>query len=564
MVVAICQINSKYVHSSLAAWYLSASLEEAGYECLVHEGSINESEDKLFSSLVELNADIYCFSSYIWNITLVLSLSKRLKEYDEGVTIVLGGPEVAYRAESVLKDYPYIDYVISGEGEVPIVSLVSSCQKGISPFENKAISGRMGSEIIVGEPCVELTDPPCPYSSKYLDALKGRIAYIETSRGCPFKCAYCLSGVQKMRFFDINRAKKDILTLARASCKTVKFIDRTFNADEERAYEIFSFILEERERGVIPPFVTFHFEIAGELITERTLALLKKVPVGLFQFEIGVQSFNKNTLRAINRRTNTERLALVIKELSSQNNIHIHADLIAGLPYEDIDSFRCTYNELYRLGSHKLQLGFLKLLYGSSMRETPELYPCEYEKLPPYTVKSTPWLSAEDFEVIKSAERANDAIFYSARFNRTVEYLLKASRLDPFSLAVFLGERVCSETSASLFSLFERIYGACSALEGVDGGILRDMLLFDRIAYDNSCVIPKSLRVEDARLPRIARFLREKYNVCNGVRMSVGILYSEGSVVFAKYDEKHPVSRRYRVYEIPYAEIEREMSDEGN
>ncbi len=550
MKTAVYQINSKYVHSSLAAWYLCAAVRERGCECEVLEGSINETEDVLFDRAMHADAQIIALSCYIWNIDRVLALAKRLKEHDPSIILVLGGPEVGYRAGSVLREYPYIDHVISGEGEVPLSELVYALSSGRRAFRIDGVSTREGEEYHLSEPCIMSTDPPCPYTDEYLSRLGGRISYIETSRGCPFSCAYCLSCSQSVRFFDVEKAKENILTLARAQTKTVKFVDRTFNADRARARELFSFIIDKHSDGSIPDGVTFHFEIAGELVDAETMDILRGVPAGLFQLEIGVQSFNPDTLRAIHRHTDTRRLCEVIFELSSYGNIHIHTDLIAGLPYEDIVSFRQSYNTLASLGSHKVQLGFLKLLHGSDMREQPELFPCEYDANAPYTVKSTPWLGEDDLQELELVERANDGIFYSGRFAKTVQYLLCATGYDQYTLAHKLGTALYNSTTPALDTLFDRMYGLCSGMHGVRADVLRDMMLYDRIAHDSSCVIPHSLRIRDPRLRELSERIREHYPKASGVRRCVGILYTEGRAIFADYDKKHPVTGLYEVKSI--------------
>ena len=524
MKTAVYQINSKYVHSSLAAWYLCSAIRERGVDCEVLEGSIDEDEDTLFFRALESDARIIAFSVYIWNVTLVLSLAMRIKEQDPSVTVILGGPEVSYRASDMVEKYEYIDYVISGEGEDPLGALVYSLATGAALPDIDGITTRD----LTRPPYVMKNDPPSPYTEEYLSRLGGRMAYIETSRGCPFRCAYCLScrsgGV---RFFDIERAKRDIITLARSGASTVKFVDRTFNADRARAREIFSFIIEQHAQKIIPDGVTFHFEIAGELVDEATIDILKAAPRGLFQFEIGVQSMNEQTLRAIHRYTDTKKLAEVITQLSDAGNIHIHTDLIAGLPYEDIRSFRHSYNTVASLGSHKLQLGFLKLLYGSDMRERADIYPCEYESEPPYTVRSTPWLSEKDLRELELVERAGDGIYYSGRFDSTVQYLLSATGLDRYSLAFMLGDRFYKGRTLALDVLFDGLLEYCSGMDGVSKSVLRDRLVYDRLAYDSSCVIPRTLRVYDKRLGALSRLLGNKYPKKQGVRRCVAILYSE-------------------------------------
>ncbi len=554
MRTAIYQINSKYVHSSLASWYLYAHASEVCEVCVL-EGSINEGDDVLFQKIVEARCTALGFCTYIWNVDTVLRLAKRVKDYDRDITVILGGPEVGYRAGDVLRSYPFVDYVISGEGEVPLSHLLGVLSSG-KVERIDGVSGRDGEEIYLSEPYEMEFDPKSPYTDAYFEALKSRIAYIETSRGCPYFCAYCLSCRQKLRFFDIERSKNDILKLAQHGTRTVKFVDRTFNADRKRAIDIMRFIIDRRKDGQIPEDVTFHFEISGALCDEEFMGTVKSAPTGLFQFEIGVQSFNEKTLRAINRTPDTGRLCDVITELSSYGNVHIHTDLIAGLPYEDIESFKESYNKLYSLGSHKIQLGFLKLLYGSDMRKMRELYPCEYEISAPYKVKSTPWLSSDELVELEIVERANDGIFFSGRFERTVKYLLSAIEKTPYELAYMLGAALYYDASVPLDTIFCRLYDFAKGQAGVDCFKLRDVMLYDRIETNNSCVIPEALKIKDARLKAISQRLAVRYPQSVGVRRSTGILYTEGKVIFADYTKAHPVSGKYDVREIALSDLE--------
>ncbi len=552
----IYQINSKYIHSSLAAWYLFAAGREV-CDMGVLEGSINESDSALLERIEQSGARAVGFCTYIWNVDTVFRLSRKIKEQDSSITVILGGPEVSYRAEEVLLECPFVDYVISGEGEVPFSRLIFNLYNKKS--ENiEGVSYRAGESIYLSEPYEMKNDPPCPYTEEYLGALKERIAYIETSRGCPYFCAYCLSCRQKLRFFDIERSKADILKLAVSGTKTVKFTDRTFNADRKRAVELLNFIISKHEGGEIPDNVTFHFEISGDLVDRAFVDTVKKAPAGLFQFEIGVQSFNEKTLSAINRKTDIKKLCQAITELSAIGNAHIHTDLIAGLPCEDKESFILSYNKLYSLGSHKIQLGILKLLSGSDMREKRELYPCEYEGSAPYKVKSTPWLSERDLAELETAERGNDGVLFSKRFERTVKYLLSATGKSAYELAYIFGEKLYSEGTMPLDELFNRLFELASGFCGVDKARLRDIMLSDRIEKNNSCVIPASLKIKDARLKRFSKRLGELYPQKEGIRRSVGILYTEGKVVFADYDCPRPVTEKYKLFFVDICDLETE------
>ena len=391
MNVVIGCLNSKYVHASLAPWCLLAGCREflkCDAEISVLESTINGSIPSFAEEISEKKPQAVALCCYIWNVSQTLELAKILKE-KTGAKIILGGPEVAYRAESVLKEYPFVDFVLSGEGEFNLPPLIDALETG----DFSAVSGlcaRQGDTILKTQASFSKEDPPSPYCDEFFAALKGRIAYIETGRGCPFRCAFCLSGrIGGVRYFDIERVKNDILRLANSGTQTLKFVDRTFNANAQRCNEILLFIKENYGKN-IPNGVCFHFEIAGDILREDTLEILSQMPLGAVQLEIGMQSFNEQTLKMINRKTNTEKLIKNIKKLVGFNNMHIHIDLIVGLKGEDFKSFERSFNIGYSLGSHMLQMGFLKLLYGSDMRENPEDFPCEFSEKAPYEVTQTP------------------------------------------------------------------------------------------------------------------------------------------------------------------------------
>ena len=335
--------------------------------------------------------------------------------------------------------------------------------------------------------------PPTPYSEDFYNNLNGRIAYIETSRGCPYRCAFCLSGrCSKLRFFELEQVKKDIINLSLSGTKTVKFVDRTFNADSKRANEIIKFILDERGSH-IPENVCFHFEIAGDILTEETFELLENAPEGLFQLEIGMQSFNEDTLKVINRKTNTQKLINNIGRLVSFNNMHIHIDLIAGLTGEDLKSFENSFNIGYSLNAHMLQMGFLKLLYGAEMRENPEKYPCEFSKEPPYEVTSTPWLSNDEIIKLKRCEDALERLYNSGRFLFTLDYLIDEVGFEPFRLFFDFGNFVDgNKMNLSEYAL--KVYEYFS--DKCDKEILTEKLLCDLLSCSSALQIPEIFKTK--------------------------------------------------------------------
>ena len=444
MKVIIACLNSKYIHASLSPWCLAAGVDafsSNSFDACVMESTINKDVSEFAEKIIEQKPFAVGLSCYIWNITKTLELCRIIKNHLNAL-IILGGPEVSYRAKNILENYSFVDYVLSGEGEESFPLLLDTIYDNGDFSRVDGLSYRNGDDVVsIPEKECKGT-PPSPYSDKYFENLNGRITYLETSRGCPYRCAFCLSGrCSPLRFFDMDYVKDSIIKLANSGTKTVKFVDRTFNANAVRANKIISFILDNHKK-TIPEGVCFHFEIAGDIITEDTFNLLKTAPEGLFQLEIGMQSFNEETLKTINRRTNTEKLIKNIKRLISFNNMHIHIDLIAGLTGEDLKSFERSFNIGYSLKAHMLQMGFLKLLYGADMREDKEKYPCEYTEEPPYEVTETPWLSEGEIVSLKKCEDALERLYNSGRFLMTLEYLIDEVGFEPFKLFYDFGNFV--------------------------------------------------------------------------------------------------------------------------
>jgi radical SAM superfamily enzyme YgiQ (UPF0313 family) len=554
----IVALNSKYVHSSLAAWYLLAGIEAycgGGVTAEVVEGTVNEDVAEVAARILEKKPAAVGFSCYIWNISYVKKLLPVIKKALPGTTVVLGGPEVAYNAGDVLRDEPLADYIISGEGERPFALLLDALRSGGDISAVPGVCYRRDGTPVTAAPYCPSEDPPNPYSEAYFKALNGRIAYLETSRGCPFSCAFCLSGRKSgVRFFDMERAKRDILLLAACGTKTVKLVDRTFNANKKRALELFGFILENYG-GKIPEGARFHFEIAGDLLDGETLALLKTAPKGALQFEIGLQSFKSETLEAVGRKTDLESLKSNIEKLVSFGNIHIHIDLIAGLPREDFKSFAESFNTAYALRPHMLQLGFLKLLHGAPMRENPELFPCRYSGAPPYEVLETPWLPPEDLKKLRDAEFALNRLYNSGRFRRTLDYVLEKTGAAPFELFLSAGGRMRGrgERGLSLDSLTALALEFFGSLKGVDKTALRDKMACDMLAANAAGRLPKGLEIPDGRLREVktAVNLKAETRLEKGVRRGFALLCSENAAVYADYTEKDPVTGEYALNTVP-------------
>lgn len=553
--IALCSINSKYIHSSLAVWYLySVIYKHRRVSAGVVESTINNPLDETARRITEKSPDIIGISCYIWNIRYVKQLIKIIKSHLPGVIIVLGGPEVSYNAGEVLRENPMVDYIISGEGEKPFALLVDAVLNGKSPAGIPGLCRKTGDGFFISGPYTPEDIPESPYIDEYYETLDTRIAYIETSRGCPYSCAFCLSGrCGGVRYFDIDRAEREIIRLSNSGAKTIKLVDRTFNANPERAKKIFEFVINNYGER-IPCGTCFHFEIAGDIIDNETLDMLAASPAGAIQFEIGVQSFNPETLEAARRKTNIEKLVQNIKRLIQNGNIHIHIDLIAGLPHEDLKSFENSFNTAYELKPHMLQLGFLKILHGSRMREQPEEYPCSYLPEPPYQVTETPWLSRRDLELLRHVERELNRMYNSGRFRRTLGYVLKECGLSPFELFTRLGiqAELKGIKRIPLDGYIEFVYSYSSEIRGIDKDKLRDMLACDFVSTNPFGRFPDSLKTYDARLKNAMKKLEDdpKTRRPKGVKRGAVLLYSENSIAYSDYLNRDPVTREYPLHKV--------------
>ena len=409
MRVAIIAINSKYIHSSLAPWYLKASSEMICDNVEVLEFTINDNFDSILSKICTVDADILAFSCYIWNISLVDKICQCVKKIHHGKVLVLGGPEVSFFDEAQYNQV--FDYIIRGEGEEAFSRLLSTIKvNGNREFLNKY-------HIIE-----DLNTLPSPYTEEMLSRCKNRILYYEASRGCPNSCSYCLSsGSRGVRYFTLERVYSDLKKIITSGPRQVKFVDRTFNCNPNRALAILNYIIEIEKS--VQSKINFHFEISADLLNDEMLEVIKQAPIGLFQFEAGVQTVKQATHDIVGRHCKMDVLELNIIKLISFSNAHIHLDLIAGLPCETLDDIVKSFNYVYSLKPHQLQLGFLKLLRGSKIREESDLHGYCYQDFPPYEVLSNAYLSYEELCQVKFVENALDKFYNSGYFTITLNYL---------------------------------------------------------------------------------------------------------------------------------------------
>ena len=401
--ILLTSFNARWTHSSLSVYYLRTALEKGGFSSEILELTINQELDEILSSIYKFQPDILAISVYIWNSNLVKIVLPELKKILPNVKIVLGGPEVSYNTKAWLSYFPQIDYIIVGAGEAAIVHLA----KNNFDLPDKIIF-KMNSDF---------SEIPFPYNKNDFDRLENKYIYYESSRGCPFKCSYCLSSRedQNLQYKNTETVEKELEFIAGFNPKIIKFIDRTYNANREHARKIWLFLMGKNFES------KFHFEIHPGLLEEEDFNILSKVKNDYFQFEIGVQSLNKDTLQAINRKMNWDKVSSNILRILKMDNIHIHLDLIPGLPHEDFESFKDSFNRVYKLKPHQLQLGFLKVLPGTLMEEKSSLYGMKYLSNAPYTILKNNWLGYAELIKLHNFEKSFDIFYNSHNFDTFIE-----------------------------------------------------------------------------------------------------------------------------------------------
>ncbi len=569
----IAVLNAKYLHASPAPYCLAAGVKlfskHLYQDVAIVESTVNRPLDETLNDILKLSPKIIGFCCYIWNIEKTLELISDIKKHDKDIITVVGGPEVSYNPYDILQNNSFVDFVLSGEGEQSFALFLNAIQKRsfsrvLTHAQRSDIDGLCGREqdggIYVSQPAMLKGEIPSPLLADYHKNLGGRISYFETSRGCPFNCAFCLSGATgNARYFSLNEKLAQLQTLWNSETKTIKFVDRTFNSNKNHANAILRFILESYHQNKIPKDICFHFEIAADIVDKQTFQLLEKMPKGLIQLEIGIQSFHEKTLLAINRKTDMQKVKRNIGRLLSFKNMHIHIDLIAGLPFEDLHEFEKSFNTAYSLYADMLQLGFLKLLHGSDMREFPDRFSLEYGIKPPYQVVSTPWLSSDDLNLISHVEDALDRVYNSGRFLSTVEYIIKTTEISPFELyrdigkaakAYDFGERVSLDSYTEFLNEF-----FCS-MENVCHDTVRDMMVQDRLATNNSGRLPDCLKQKDPRLKQAVLYLNSNVETTQkkGNKRAVALLNVEKNICYVDYEtsEKNAFYKRYKLNKIPF------------
>lgn len=423
MKTILAAVNAKYIHSNLAVYSLRAYAKDYLNETKIAEYTINQQIDEILMDLYREQPELLCFSCYIWNLDYVEELVREIKKILPETIIWLGGPEVSYDAKEVLLRLPEVTGVMKGEGEETFAALLDFYHGKTERLDEIAgITFRKEDGEIRENTWREVMDLSLvPFVYEDLSLFEHKIIYYETSRGCPFRCSYCLSSVDKcLRFRDLDLVKRELQYFLDQKVPQVKFVDRTFNCRHGHAKEIWKYLLEH-DNGI----TNFHFEVSADLLNEEELELISRMRPGLIQLEIGVQSTNPDTIREIKRTMNFERLSEVVKRIKTMGNTHQHLDLIAGLPYEGYESFGQSFDDVYGLMPDQLQLGFLKVLKGSYMQEHAEEYGLIYKGKPPYEVLGTSWLSYGEIAQLKKIEEMVEVYYNSGQFANTLRFLVK-------------------------------------------------------------------------------------------------------------------------------------------
>ena len=502
MKTVIVALNSKFIHMSLAPWYLKAAVGDGCGEIKIIETTINRNTYDIMRAIYDEKPDLLGFSCYIFNIIQIEQIVNDIKKLVPKLKIVLGGPEVSYDAQGMLRRCAGVDYIVRGEGERVFSRLVTELYKGNSVCDIQGLVYRRENGEIAVNPLEEegAVNLESPYTDEMLSEAKGKIIYFEGSRGCPFSCSYCLSPAGGgVRFFRLERVMSELKKVMMSQARQVKFVDRTFNCNLSRAKEIIRFIIlsaENDKTGTIKA-KNFHFETAADLFDDELIELLGTAPHGLIQLEIGIQSLNGAVLEATDRKTDIEKCTHNIKRLLVNGNIHIHLDIIAGLPLEDYASLARSFDGVFEMGPHTIQLGFLKLLKGSRLREQARGMGIVYESLPPYEVLSTPWMSFDELSRLKFIAQCCERLYNSGRFSASLRFIVgrfPAAFAFFEAFSAFLSLQGCFDRALSLRELYD-IFAAYAQekLNARDARIFSELLKFDYFSTDNACNPPAGL-----------------------------------------------------------------------
>ena len=539
MKILLAACNAKYIHSNLAVYDLKAYSSDYDEHVILREYTINQPKDEILKDIYSSGADVVCFSCYIWNISFVRELIRDLVKILPKTAFWAGGPEVSYDAEKFLTEMPEMTGVMVGEGEKTFHDLLEFYIDGKDSLEEiSGIAYRTGDKIIHNG-WRELMDlSAIPFVYEHLEKFENRIIYYESSRGCPFSCSYCLSSIdKKLRFRDLKLVKKELQFFLDHRVPQVKFVDRTFNCKHEHAMTIWKYILEH-DNGV----TNFHFEISADLLREEEMELMSQMRPGLIQLEIGVQSTNPETIRAIHRHMDLKKLEHCVNRVHSFRNIHQHLDLIAGLPYEDYDTFHQSFNDVYQMKPDQLQLGFLKVLKGSLMQKEAEGYGIVYKEKEPYEVLSTNWLTYGEVLKLKMVESMVEVYYNSGQFWHTLEYLVPLEK-DAFTfyekLGSFYEKKGYSEISHSRMRRYEILLEYLKEETDVPAEVAAQKMLYD-------LYLREKLKKRPAFAPDQKQYETAVWNYRknNQVSKTAHIeVFENGTVILFDYEKRDPLSK---------------------
>lgn len=547
MKILLAACNAKYIHSNLAVYDLQAYASDYADHIVLKEYTINQQKDDIMRDIYLEHPDVVCVSCYIWNLSFVKELMADLIKILPGADFWAGGPEVSYDAEKFLTENSEFKGVMVGEGEETFKELAGYYVKK-NPQDLKDMTGicyRDGDQIIHNgwRQIMDLSSIPFIY--KDLSEFKNRIIYYESSRGCPFSCSYCLSSIdKKLRFRDTETVKKELQFFIDNKVPQVKFVDRTFNCKHDHAMAIWKYI-NEHDNGV----TNFHFEISADLLREEELQEMSTMRPGLIQLEIGVQSTNPDTIKAIHRTMDFEKLKGIVDRIHSFGNIHQHLDLIAGLPYEDYDSFRHSFNDVYALKPQQLQLGFLKVLKGSHMMEMCREYGIVYKTQEPYEVLSTKWLDYDHVLKLKTVENMVEVYYNSGQFQNTLEYLEKFFP-DAFSIYERLGsfymEKGYGDVSHTRMRRYEILLEFLEDMPEISMDQVKDQMVYDLYLRENLKSRPGFARDQKPFERQIWDF-RKREKVAKNAHVEV---FADGTVLLFNYADRDPLTNNAHVTDV--------------
>ncbi len=570
MKILLTAINAKYIHSNLAVYSLRAYAEEYRGNIELAEFTINHQKEYILSEIYKKKPDVLCFSCYIWNISYVREIAAEFHSLCPDVPVWVGGPEVSYEVEDFLRENPYITGIMVGEGEKIFTGLCRYYCKGQGTFDEiRGLAWRRDGQIVINPPETVLDLSSIPFAYEDMKDFQNKIIYYETSRGCPFRCSYCLSSVDKqLRFRDLTLVKKELGFFLEQKVPQVKFVDRTFNCKKEHAMAIWQYI-REHDNGI----TNFHFEIAADLLTADEIALLATMRPGLVQLEIGVQTTNDATIAEIHRHMDLAQVKELVERVKKPRNIHQHLDLIAGLPFEDFATFARSFDEIYALHPDQLQLGFLKVLKGSYMYEHAAEYELVYAPLPPYEVRRTKWLGYDEVLQIKQVEEMLEVYYNSMQFPVSIRLLENVfdSAFEMFlQLGRYYEEHGYFQMSHSRNRRMEIFLEFAKQVDGAHLMQYQEAALYDIYSRENAKSRP-SFATEDNDTKKLSRLFCKKGKLSHFECFWYELPFADGSTVSSRrqkqpyylyfdYEKRSPLDHTAEVTRYEQDDIEKVRS----